>query len=114
MPSKNKFPLSGLSKQQKEILKIIYEDKDKREAYRYLSRKIARKFNKENKERISNSRGFSSLTNKHSASISRSIKRLIERGLIKKWERDGFLICFELTEKGLEWCKKKIERVLLN
>lgn len=69
------------------------------------------------------------LTNKHSASMSRSVKRLIERGLIKgfddsevgyrtprkekrvryiypaqKGHKLGYL---GLTDKGREWCEKK-------
>jgi len=46
------------------------------------------------------------LTNNHSASMSRSIKRLITRSLIEKWHPNGYLLQYQLTPKGLEYCEK--------
>ena len=52
MPSKNKFPLSGLSKQQKEILKSLYDDKYGFKSTKELSWVIAKKFDNEQDSRI--------------------------------------------------------------
>lgn len=127
MPDKNKFPLSGLSKQQKEILKTLY-DNDGFESTKGLSWTIARKFDNEQDSRIEKRKSRYEiveemkqeylnedtaperkkiiehdlefmryiapskldkeiLSEKHRASMSRSIKRLRERGLIKGYRK---------------------------
>lgn len=112
MPNKKKYPLSGLSQQQKDILKYIYDTGTNIPARgRDISKYIAEKYNK-NESRITYRRGhytpegkpfkgYIHCTDKHYASMSRSLKRLRERGLIKKSRNKGW---YDLTDKGLE-CK---------
>ena len=108
MPSKKKYPLSGLSKQQKDILKYIHDRGTGIPARgRDISRYIAKKYNK-NESRITYRRGYytpegdlfkgyTHSTDKHYASMSRSLRRLRERGLIKKSRDRGW---YDLTDKG--------------
>lgn len=108
MPSKNKFPLSGLSKQQKEILKLLYNDKNNVGRKIGLSRKIAEKFEK--KSDYSYAYGWGKheiLSNIHRASMSRSIKRLKERGLIESYYDIKFDIKIHDNGKWSRILKKK-------
>ena len=119
MPSKKKFPLSGLSKQQKEILKYLLNEREIRSKF-HISWYIAEIFDK-NGDRILNQNMKNNilknniLTTKHRVSMSRSLKRLRERGLIEGYS--GYIldsktkyvknICsYGLTEKGLKYFNK--------
>lgn len=165
MPSKNKFPFSGLSKQQKEILKYLNRNEIVRK--QAISWYIAKIFDNEQDSRIEKRKNRSEiieemrqeylnedttperkkiieadlefmayitpsrlnkkiLSEKHRASMSRSLKRLRERGLIKgystvRWdwntkpvsikykfstELSVLIHYYGLTEKGLEYIKK--------
>lgn len=112
MTDKNKYPLSGLSKQQKDILECIYDLENKRVSCIALNRYMAKKYDK-NGSRVVRDKtsveAYSHCTNKHYASMSRSIKRLIERGLIEKhntiYEKYKIkdVANYELTDIGLTW-----------
>lgn len=115
MTDKNKYPLSGLSKQQKDILSYIHDSKNKRVSCKRLSRYIAKKYNRAiYREGFYSSddkpyKAYKHSTFKHYVSMSRSIKRLIERGLIIKHNTiyDKYKIKsdsdYELTDIGLTW-----------
>lgn len=102
---KKKFPTSWLSKQQKEILKVVC---NKTTDTKTLSWEIARKFNNDQEIRIKISKKTEKeiLTDTHRASMNRSLKRLRERGLLTDFGTKDY---YGTTEKGLNWCKLNID-----
>jgi hypothetical protein len=105
---KKEFPKAWLSEQQKEILKIVCstETKEKKRDItnaRKLSWDIARKFD----NRIEmGKKGKEILSKKHTASMSRSLKRLRERDLITDF---GTKTHYGATEQGFNWCELNVD-----
>jgi len=87
-----------LSKQQKIILKIIYKNQKKNRAFKYDNREISKKVYAEQYNIYPE---YGDLNPSHSASVSRSAKRLEDRGLIGRNKP----VSMFLTDKGMKYCR---------
>lgn len=87
-----------LSKQQKMILKIIFKNQKKNREFKYDNRNISERVYAE-QYTFPPMRG--DLTPSYSASVSRSAKRLEERGLIGR----NRSVSMFLTDKGMKFCR---------
>lgn len=100
---KKEFPKAWLSKQQKEILKIVCNASPEIPDTKTLSWGIARKF--DNRIEIGK-KEKEILSKKHTASMSRSLKRLRERDLITDF---GTKTHYGATEQGFNWCELNVD-----
>ena len=108
---KERFPKSYLSKQQKEIVKIVCENyllPSRITNKTILSWDIARKFdNKQDGKRIAKNKNEENILSKsHRASMSRSLKTLKERDFIDDF---GTKTHYGATEKGFNWCELNVD-----
>lgn len=104
---KKKFPKSYMSKQQKEIVKIVCENyllPARITNKTILSWDIARKFD-DGKRIVKNKNEENILSKSHRASMSRSLKTLKERDFLEDF---GTKTHFGATEKGFNWCELNV------
>jgi len=104
---KELFPTSGLGKLQREILEIICNDfyiHTEPSNTKTLSRTLAKKHN----ELKIGKKGKEIFTKTHNENMSKSLRRLKERGLIKtKVNEKNKLYA---TDMGIGWCEMKNEQ----
>lgn len=104
---KEKYSKSYLSKQQKEILKIVCNKKPEPTQAKTLSWDIARIFNTKQGNRITKNKNEEEVLSKtHSASMSRSLKALRERNLIDNF---GTKTHYFASEEGIKWCELNVD-----